>query len=528
MVKELLMKKLFVLALLFVCLTGNARIPTDSVVMTVAGKPISLSEFLFIAKKNNEVNLSDRKSLKSYVELFRNFKLKVADAEALGIDTTKSFKEELQGYKTQLISSYFSDKKGEEKAMRVEYERLGETIELSYILFRLPLQTVSKDTVAVYQQALKAYERISGGEDFASVGRELAKEDPEHVVYQYMPYLFPMETIKAFENAVYAMPVGTLSKPFRTGLGFHIVKIQNRKPNPGEVRVAHILIPFPKDSLINGDSLAWIQATAIRNQLIKGADFAELARKYSSDENSAKRGGELPPIELGKLIQPFEKAAFALKAPGDLSVPVKTPLGYHIIKLIEKKGIPSFDEKKKVWGPMMAQGDRNFEYYKAFDDRLKKEYGYRFYPEAYAELQKLCDEHFPTDKEFYDKAANLTKTLFRVAGTDYPQNEFAYYIQRCPFSTKTYSGDFMQEIYDLFVREVITNAEKENFRTKHPEFNLLMQEYRDGILLFEISNQKIWNKPAGEQPKLEKEWLKNLNKKYSVSVNWKVLDKIQK
>lgn len=528
MVKELLMKKLFVSALLFVCLTGGAQIPADSVVMTVAGKPISLSEFLFIAKKNNEVNLSDRKSLKSYVELFKNFKLKVADAEALGIDTTKSFHEELQGYKTQLISSYFSDKKGEENVIRSEYDRLGETIELSYILFRLPLKTVSKDTVAIYQQALKAYERISRGEDFASVGQQLAKEDSEHIIYQYMPYLFPMETIKAFENAVYAMPVGMLSKPFRTGLGFHIVKIHSRKPNPGEIRVAHILIPFSKDSVVNGDSLAWAQATAIRKQLTEGADFGELAKKYSSDENSAKRGGELPPVEVGKLIEPFEKVAFALEKPGDLSVPVKTPWGYHIIKLIEKKGIPSFDEKKKLWGPRMAQGDRNFEYYKAFDDRLKKEYGYTFFPEAYAELQKLCDEHFPTDKEFYDKASGLNKTLFSVAGIDYPQNEFAYYIQRCPFSTKTYSGDFMQEIYDLFVREVVTKAEKENFRMKHPEFDLLMQEYRDGILLFEISNQKVWSKPSGEQPKLEKEWLKNLNIKYSVSVNWKVLDKIQK
>lgn len=528
MVKELLMKKLIVLALLFVCWTGNARIPADSTVMTVAGKPISLSEFLFIAKKNNEVNLSDRKSLKSYVELFKNFKLKVADAEAQGIDNTKSFEEELKGYEAQLISSYFSDKKGEEAAVRAEYDRLGETIELSYILFRLPLKTVSKDTVAVYRQAFDTYERICAGEDFASVGGELANKNPERIIYHYMPSMLPMETIKAFENAVYAMPAGTLSKPFRTGLGFHIVKIHSRKPNPGVVRVAHILIPFLKDSTVNNDSLALAQAKGIRTRLLEGADFAGLASQYSADETSAKKGGVLPPLELGKLVKSFEAAAFALDKPGDLSVPVKTHVGYHIIKLIEKKGMPSFEEKKKIWGPLMAKGDRNFEYYKAFDDRLKKEYGYEFYPEAYAELQKLCDEHFPTDKEFQKKASEMTKTLFRVANTDYPQNEFAYYMQRCPFSSKTYSGDFMQEVYDLFVREVATRAEKENFHAKHPEFDLLMQEYRDGILLFEISNRKVWSKPAGEQPELEQAWLKELNKKYPVSVNWKVLDKIEK
>lgn len=528
MVKEFLMKKLFVFALLFVCFTGYAQNQADSVVMTVAGKTILLDEFLFIAEKNKEINLSDPKSLKSYVELFKNFKLKVADAEAAGLDKTKSFTDELNEYRTQLTSSYFSDKKGEEAAIRAEYDRLSETLELSYIVFRLPLKTVSRDTVSMYQQALKAYERIKQGEDIAEVGKELAAEDKDHILYQYMHCLLPMQTIKAFENAVYAMPVGTVSKPFRTGLGFHIVKIHSRKPNPGTIRVAHILIPYPKDSVVNGDSLTFARAEEVRQKAISGEDFTELAKQYSSDEHSAQKGGELPAFELGEMVEPFEIAAFALEKPGDLSEPVKTRFGYHIIKLIEKKGLPTFEEKKKNWAKLMAQGDRNFEYYKAYDDRLKRAYNYQFYPEAYAELQALCMEYFPTDKKFYEKAKDMNKTLFQVAGIDFPQSEFAYYMQRCPFSAKTYAGDFMQEVYDLFVREVVTRTEKENFDVKHPEFKLLMQEYRDGMLLFEISNEKIWSKPAEEQQKLEKDWLKSLNKKYPVSINWDVLKKIKK
>lgn len=516
MVKEGLMKKQFVLSLLFICLFGNAQIPADSVVMTVAGKQIPLDEFVFIAQKNSEVNLSDRKSVSAYVELFKNFKLKVAEAEELGLDKTKAFKEELDRYRAQLTSSYLSDKDGEEAAVRAVYDRYGEMLELSHILFRLPERTLSKDTVAVYQKAFETYQRIQAGEDFAAVGNELKEADKENVGYEYVHCLLPMQTVKAFENVAYSMPVGSVSLPVRTTMGFHLIKIHSRKANPGLIRVAHILT----------DSLG--RAEEIYRKAKEGGDFAELAKKYSSDTGSAKRGGELPVFGAGEMVEPFEVAAFALNVPGELSRPVKTRFGYHVIKLIEKKGLPAFEDKKKSWSRQMAQGERNFEYYSAFDERMKKEYGYRFYPEAYTELQALCSNYFPSDPAFYEKAKNMDKVLFHLNGTDFPQNEFAYYIQRCPFSTKSYAGDFMQEVFDLFIRDIVTTAERKNLTVKHPEFELLMKEYRDGILLFEISNKEVWSKPMDQQAKAEAEWVERLNRKYPVEINSKLVKKVSK
>lgn len=529
MINGFLMKKLLVLSLVFACLTGEAANKADSVVMTVAGKQVLLDEFVFMAKKNGEVDLSDRKSLNNYVELYKNFKLKVADAEAAGLDKTKQFADELDGYRAQLTSSYLSDKDGEDAAVRVEYDRLGEVLELSHILFRLPEKTVSKDTVAVYEKAMEVYNRIKNGEDFATVGQELTKQDSTRKTgYEYTRCLQPMQTFKAFENYAYSMKPGELSMPVRTTLGFHIIKLHSRKPNPGMRHVAHILIPFQQDSVTRTDSETLALAEDVYKKIQGGADFAELAKEYSSDAASARKGGELPWFGIGEMVEPFEKGAFALNTPGEVSQPVKTRFGYHIIKLIGKSGIPSFEEKKKTWSRLMAQGEHNFEYYKAFDERLKKEYGYVFYPEAYAELVALCNDHFPTDKEFYEKAKDMNKTLIHLVDTDFPQSEFAYYIQRCPFSTKTYAGDFMQEVFDLFVRDIVTTSERKNLETKHPEFTHLMQEYRDGILLFNISNQKVWSQPAAEQAQLEEVWLKELNKEYPVSINWKLLKKLKK
>lgn len=528
MIKEGVMKKLLVLSLVFACTTGKAQTAADSVVMTVAGKQIPLDEFIYIARKNSEVDLSDSKSVKAYVELFKNFKLKVTEAEELGLDKTKAFNDELEGYRAQLTSSYLSDKDGEEAAVRVVYDRYGEQLELSHILFRLPQQTLSKDTVAVYQKALQGYERIQKGEDIAVVGKELADADQEHVGYEYVHCLLPMQTVKAFENVAYSMPVGAISKPVRTAMGFHVIKIHSRKPNPGLVKVAHILIPFPKDSVELGEANTLARAEEVYKKVTNGADFGELAKEYSSDEGSAKKGGELPAFGVGEMVKPFEVAAFALTTPGEICKPVKSRFGYHIIKLIEKKGIPSFEEKKKVWSRQMAQGERNFEYYQAFDERMKQEYGYKFYPEAYAELQALCNDYFPSDPAFYEKAKDMNKVLFHLNGTDFPQSEFAYYIQRCPYSTKSYAGDFMQEVYELFIRDIVTTAERKNLTAKHPEFNHLMKEYRDGILLFDVSNKEVWSKPIDQQATLEVEWLKRLNEKYPVTVNWKILKKIKK
>lgn len=521
------MKKLLVLSLVLVCFPGRSQTFPDSVVMTVAGKDIPLSEFVFIAKKNGEMNLSDPKSMKDYVELFKNFKLKVAEGEALGLDTTAGFKKELDGYRAQLTASYLSDADAEEKAARVVYDRGNEVLELSHILFRLPERQVSRDTVAAYEKAMKVYERLRKGEDFETVGKALAAGEKNEALYEYVRCLQPMQTLKAFEEAAYALPVGEVSRPIRTKMGFHLVRIHSRKPNPGTVEVAHILIAFPKDSARSKSEVLAL-AQDVYQKARAGDDFAELAKNYSSDAASASNGGRLPAFGPGEMVLPFEQAAFALQTPGQLSGLVETRYGYHIIKLIARKGRPSFEEEKKELMRKMGQGERNFDLYRGFDERMKKEYGYKFYPEAYAELQALCDEYFPSDAVFYEKAKGMTKVLMSVNGVDFPQNEFAYYIQRCPFSTKPYSGDFMQEVYNLFVRDIVTTAERRNLETKHPEYPHLMQEYRDGMLLFEVSDREIWSKPAAEQKERETQWMKTLNKKYPVKINWKLLKKLEK
>ena len=191
-------------------------------------------------------------------------------------------------------------------------------------------------------------------------------------------------------------------------------------------------------------------------------------------------------------------------------------------------GVQPFEEIKKSWYRQMSQGEWNFALHKSFDDRMKKEYKFVFHPEAYAELQAICNDYFPTNPKFFEQAKDLDKELMRIDTISFAQNEFAAYIQQYPFSVKTYAGDFMQEVLDLCIHDILTNMERKNLTNKYPEFRLLLNEYRDGTLLFAISNQKIWNKPAEEQAKLEEDWIKELKEKYPVEINWKALKKAAK
>lgn len=503
----------------------------DPTVMTIAGKDIPLSEFLFIAQKDSGVDLTNKKSLENYVTLFKNFKLKVADAEAAGIDETRAFQEELTNYESQLRSSFLSDKPGETLAIHEIYNRSKQIPTVTHIFFPLPGQTVSKDTVSVYRKAKAAYDRIRGGEDFDKVGKELmaSSSEKDTVMYERIEYLFPLQAVKAFEDAVFRMNAGEISEPVRTPLGFHIIRIDRKIPNPGKVRVAHILVGPDQQSGEAFDTIVFAQkAKEVYEKAKNGEKFEELVLAYSIDGRTHATGGAVPYFGLGEMVKPFEQAAFALKEVNDISEPVQTRYGYHIIKLLDKKPQAPYEEVEKAYYTAMRQGEHNFELFYSYDEREKKKLGYTLNQEAYDELQRLCDDYFPTDTAFYNRASKMDKVLMHMNNMDFPQNEFAEYLRRYPFSTKTYSGDFMNEVYRLFVRDIINELGRRSLNADHPEFQQLLKEYRDGILLFEKSNERVWSKPVEEQARLEEEWIKELNGKYDVKIDWKVLKNLKK
>jgi PPIC-type PPIASE domain. len=528
------MKRIVLLLFSVLLITAvDAKKKKDPVVMTVVGKDVLLSEFLHMAEKS-PLDFNDKKAVDNYVELFKIYKLKVADAEASGMHEFSIFKNELERHKMQLQESFLSDKKGEQAVMRAIYERTKIVPKFKQMLFAFSKpQNLPADTLAVYNEALKAYNRIKNGESFESVHESIVESN--NTVFLGRDFsLQPFMIVKTLEDKVYSMEPGELSMPIRSSSGYHILKLESVIPNPGRVKIAVILFGYPSGEPTDEDvEKVRFKADSVYQLAMSGEDFSELAKVYSTDTLSGRSGGLMPEFGMGELgygevREAVERVTFSLQNKGDVSKPLQTPLGFYLIKLVDKKANASYEEMESSIYGNMKDGERNFELYAEFDQKMKERHGYKLYPEAYAELESIANEYFPTDTNYIKKAILLEKPLVRLDDNDFPQAFFVEYMYNNNFSTKTFSHDNIKENFDLFIRRIVTEMERQVLERDYPEFNNLVREYYDGMLLFELRRERIDKFPAEEQDELEAEWEKELNEKYPVKINDKVIKKISK
>ena len=521
---------LFMLVAMVATLEGKEK--KDPVVMTVSGKDVLLSEFLYAAKKDNSVDFKNKKAVESYVELYKNFKLKVADAEAMQINEAPRFASEFENYALQLQASYLTDKRGEDSAMLVIYEREKVIPGLKEIYFSYPediyfsRKILTKDTAELYSKANAVYQRIKNGESFEEVGESLTNEP--NARYVVREYVFPLQLPRELEGIIFGMEPGDISGTLRSRFGFHLFKIDRKIPNPGKIRVAHLLTAYPSENPTDEEIAETRQRSEdIYQKAIVSDDFAQVVLEMSDDTVNAKRGGLLE-FGLGTTLEAIEKAGFALENIGDISKPFQSRYGYHILQLVDRIPEIPFEERQSDIYDSMRATDGIFDLYHTFVERMKERHGFVFYPEAYEELKRLADENHPLDSVFISRGMEMEKTLLRVDTIDFPQSNFVEYLRYNHLTPHAYSLDFMQDVFDFYVRDILTESEKRTLESDYPEFNMLLKEFYDGTLLFELANKRVWSKPEEDQEALEAEWIKELNEKYPVKINWKVIKKIKK
>ncbi|HLP05661.1 MAG TPA: peptidylprolyl isomerase, partial [Paludibacter sp.] len=316
----------------------------DPVLMTISGKPVYKSEFEYIYNKNNSNNSLDKKTLDEYVDLFINFKLKVEEAKAQGIDTTSSFVNELAGYRSQLTKPYLTDQQVDEQILKEAYDRMKEDVDVSHILIRIAPNATPADTLKAWSQINDIAKRLKK-EDFAKVAKEVSQDQSAEKNGGHIGWISAFRTIYPFETVAYNTPKGAVSKPVRTAFGYHIIKVHDRRNSLGEILVSHIM-RFTSQ----GDSAANVAAKltidSIYNRVQAGDDFGTLAKQHSMDKGSSVKNGELPWFGTGRMVPEFETAAFALKNIGEVSAPVRSAYGWHIIKLLDRKGVDTYENVK--------------------------------------------------------------------------------------------------------------------------------------------------------------------------------------
>ncbi len=511
------MKRLQILPLLILWLsiTLFGQEVDKDIIMTIGDRKITATEFKRIYNKNNTgEGIPDKKSVNEYLELFVNFKLKVIEAENLGMDTMPSFIKELNGYRNQLVKPYLTDNETTEKLIREAYERMETEVSASHILVRLPSNPTPEDTLQAYKRALHIIDRIKLGESFEAIARGASDDPSAKTNGGNLGYFIAFRMIYPFESVVYNTEVGEITMPVRTSFGYHIIKVNDKRPSRGKIKVAHIMVATPRGSDEEYMVESREKIDMIYEKLKEGEAFDSLALTYSDDQGSARNGGELPWFETGRMVPEFEEAAFNLQQPGELSKPIQTSYGWHIIKLIDRQPLGSFEELKPEIKQMIARDSRSMIGRDAFIDKLKKEYNFKLSGQALTEFYDALDPGFLSNFTTPGKAANLNNTLFSFAGITYKQNDFMNYIKKYPGKVRTNDvREYIDEMFLQYSNQELMNYEEEHLEDKYPEFKYLMQEYHDGILLFELTDKMVWTKAIKDSVGLQ-EFYDNNKSKY--------------
>lgn len=469
------------------------------VLMTINEKPVYTDEFLAVYNKNRDIGKNiDPKSPEEYLELYINYKLKVEEAISMGLDTLPSFQREFMNYRAQIAKPYLTDKKAKDEVIAEAYERMKSDVRASHIMKDLSANASPEDTAKLYAEMIAIRESIVNGQSvFEDVARELSTDTYSAKRGGDLGYFTVFNMVYPFETAAYTTPIGEVSMPIRTRFGYHLVKTTDIRPSRGKIVCSHILITEKPKSGFEMQKEKKNQIDEIYAQLEAGADFAELAKKYSEDKSSAPNGGELIPFGTGQMIDEFEKVAFGLKTPGEYSKPFKTRMGWHIVRLDREVGIPTFEEAvPEIEKEIKKGGDRDLKTQRSFIQKLKVEYSYDANERNYNKLLKKVDESYLTGKWDAEPALKMKKTLFTIDGVEYTQGQFAEYLKKYqrPIKGETSVEIEVKRLYNNYVGKILIDLENDNLSEKYPDFRYLVNEYRDGILLFDLTEKKVWNK----------------------------------
>ena len=490
---------------IFLALCGLLSIYTSAqennpIVLEINNKPITKSEFLKVYLKNNPNPKFDKVAIDEYLNLYKKFKFKVLEAQYLGYDTLPNLKTELAGYRKTLSLPYLTDKIENEKLITECYERLKKEIRASHILIKIDENAQPADTLEAYNRITQLKKKIEKGADFGAIAREYSDDPSAQYNNGDLGYFTAFQMVFQFENAAFNTKIGEISNPIRTKFGFHIIKATDSRSAKGTMKAAHIMISANEKSTDEEKLNAENKIQEIYEKLKKGEPFEELAQNFSEDLSSSEKGGILPEFGTGtttRMITEFETNAFSLEKDNDFSAPFKTDFGFHIVKRIQLTPLASFEKLKKEIQSKINRDDRVHLSQNHFIEKLKKEYNYQV-----LSTKELKWFYKNIDTNYYNggwtgNGLTTNKELFKIDQKVFTQKEFSNYLaENYRQIRKTSIKQLVNDQFKNWVNFELLAFEKSQLEVKYPDFKTLMQEYHDGVLLYEIMTDLIWNKAS--------------------------------
>ena len=510
-------KSLFISALLISFLGLSAQNTPKKVLFTIEDTPYYTDEFVRVYQKNLDlVKDESQKNLNQYLDLFIGYKLKIKKANQLGLQEGTSYKNELKSYRDQLAKNYVTDSKVTEELIQEAYDRSKKEVNASHILLMVDENASPQDTLKVYQRIMDLRKRALQGEDFGVLAQEFSEDPSAKENKGNLGYFSVFRMVYPFETAAYQTPVGQVSMPVRTRFGYHLVKVNTTRENRGEIRVAHIMI---FSTMADGSSNAEAESTIndIYKKLQQGESFEDLARQFSQDQSTAAKGGVLNPFASGQLSsEEFEDTAFSLTKEQPISKPIQTQYGWHIVKLIERIPMKPLELSKQEIEAKISRDDRSRLIEASLNEKLHK----RYHPVKRNEknfqlaLKAANDQLYTNEWKLPENLNPFQGELVAFANQSFTTEDFLTYLytQQRDGSTIKPLAKLINQKYQDFVDLKLKEYYNANLENEFPEFAAVMEEYRDGLLLFELMEKEIWTKSKNDTLGLTAYYEKNIQK----------------
>ena len=489
----------------------------SGVLFTIDDTEVSVDEFLYIFNKNNPEGFqADVQDARDYLDMYVNFKLKVHRAREIELDTLPSLREELEGYRRQLSKSFLMNQEVMKRLVGELFERKQYDINVSHLLVEVEAGADDSTARVAYEEANRLREKLLEAESFSEVARAhsddpSAQQNGGNIGYLTAPL---PEGFYEFETGVYNTEVGEYSEPVRSNMGYHIIRVNDRRTARGEVELAHILIRFATDE--DSGPTPEEKVETVMEELESGKSFREVAQRHSEDAATANRGGYIGFAGINMFERSFEDAAFSIQEDGEYTGPVETRVGYHIIQRISKRPLDNFDKMKPLLEQQLEDSDRKEIAMQELIERIKEDAEYVQNEELLSNFTATLDEDFfsyrwrvPEDLE--------DDVLFTIGGKEYKLSEFAENLRRntrmrLRMSRETDLDYAVTKLYEEFSGDAAISYQESILEETYPEFRALMREYEEGILLFELTRRKVWDRASEDEEGLRQFYEENAHR----------------
>jgi peptidyl-prolyl cis-trans isomerase SurA len=463
---------------------------------SVAENPVSAGEFIYLYNKNNQKKDENftREKILEYLDLYINFKLKVQEAKMRGMDTTSAFVKELDSYKVELKKPYLAEANDIDRLAKEAFQRMNKELKVSHILVNVPAGAQPADTLEAYSKLMDLRTKALHGEEFEKLAREFSDDPTAKSNGGSLGYFTAFQMVYPFESAAYKTPVDEVSLPVRTRFGYHIIKVYDKRNARGEVEASHIFIRGSAEN-------ARIKIFEVVDHLKAGRDWIEVCKEYSEDPNTNNSGGKLRPFGVGALASApeFEDKAFSMTQAGEISDPFQTRFGWHILRLERKIPVPTYDELESVLKRRVARDERMQISKDATLEKRKRDFDFKVNSDAKQMLMDHIDSTLSKGTWIFKGPESLKQeTLFTLSSKNVLTHQFIDYLLNSQNVSALQPDMYANQLFDRFVEEQVEQAEDVQLQKQHPEYRNMLKEYHEGILMFSIMEEEVWNKASDD------------------------------